>query len=106
MSPAQWDDLIGTNLQAPLFLAQAAAPRCALRKGAIVNMIDIHAQRPLPAHPVYSTAKAGLVMLTRSLARELGPDVRVNGIAPGTDHVAGERAWTRSCRRKSSRRRC
>ena len=83
VSPAQWDDLMGTNLRAPLFLAQAAAPQLRARKGSIVNMIDIHAQRPLPRHPVYSTAKAGLAMLTRSLARELGPEVRVNGIAPG-----------------------
>jgi pteridine reductase len=79
----QWDDLIGTNLKAPLFLAQAAAPELRKHRGAIVNMIDIHARRPLPRHPVYSTAKAGLAMLTRSLARELAPDVRVNGIAPG-----------------------
>lgn len=79
----QWDDLIGTNLRAPLFLAQAAAPQLRQHRGLIVNMIDIHAQRPLPRHPVYSTAKAGLAMLTRSLARELGPEVRVNGIAPG-----------------------
>ena len=83
VSPAQWDDLIGTNLRAPFFLAQAAAPHLRATKGAIVNMIDIHAQRPLPGHPVYSSAKAGLAMLTRSLARELGPEVRVNGIAPG-----------------------
>jgi pteridine reductase len=79
----QWDDLIGTNLKAPLFLAQAAAPYLRQQSGLIINMIDIHAQRPLPQHPVYSIAKAGLSMLTRSLARELGPQVRVNGIAPG-----------------------
>jgi pteridine reductase len=83
VSPEQWDDLMGTNLRAPFFLAQAAAPQLRATKGAIVNMIDIHAQRPLPGHPVYSAAKAGLAMLTRALARELGPDVRVNGIAPG-----------------------
>jgi pteridine reductase len=80
---ANWDDLIGTNLRAPLFLAQAAAEALRSTRGLILNMIDIHAQRPLPGHPVYSTAKAGLMMLTRSLARELAPDVRVNGIAPG-----------------------
>jgi pteridine reductase len=79
----QWDDLMGTNLRAPLFLSQAAAPALADTQGLILNMIDIHAQRPLPRHPVYSSAKAGLVMLTRSLARELAPAVRVNGIAPG-----------------------
>ena len=80
---AQWDDLIGSNLKAPLFLSQAAAPSLAKQRGLIINMIDIHALRPLKGHPVYSTAKAGLAMLTRALARELGPDVRVNGIAPG-----------------------
>jgi pteridine reductase len=80
---SHWDDLIGTNLRAPLFLAQAAADALRGTRGLILNMIDIHAQRPLPEHPVYSTAKAGLIMLTRSLARELAPEVRVNGIAPG-----------------------
>jgi pteridine reductase len=79
----QWDDLMGSNLKAPLFLAQAAAPSLRAQRGLIINMIDIHALRPLKAHPVYSTAKAGLAMLTRSLARELGPEIRVNGIAPG-----------------------
>lgn len=83
ITPAHWDDLIGTNLRAPLFLAQAAAPHLRASRGLILNLIDIHGQRPLPQHPVYSTAKAGLAMLTRSLARELGPEVRVNGIAPG-----------------------
>lgn len=78
-----WDDLTGTNLRAPFFLAQAAAPALRRTQGLILNMIDIHAQRPLPGHPIYSVAKAGLLMLTRSLARELGPEVRVNGIAPG-----------------------
>jgi pteridine reductase len=78
-----WDDLIGSNLKAPLFLAQAAAPELRVRKGLIINMVDIHAQRPLPEHTVYTIAKAGLVTLTKSLARELGPEVRVNGIAPG-----------------------
>jgi pteridine reductase len=80
---AQWDDLMGSNLKAPLFLSQAAAPSLRARRGLIVNMIDIHAQKPLKSHTVYSTAKAGLAMLTRSLARELGPEIRVNGIAPG-----------------------
>jgi pteridine reductase len=83
ITAGQWEDLIGTNLRAPLFLAQAAAGHLRSARGLILNMIDIHAQRPLPQHPVYSTAKAGLVMLTRSLARELAPEVRVNGIAPG-----------------------
>jgi pteridine reductase len=79
----QWDDLMGSNLKAPLFLSQAAAPSLARQHGLIINMIDIHALRPLRGHPVYSAAKAGLAMLTRALARELGPDIRVNGIAPG-----------------------
>ena len=78
-----WKDLLGTNLKAPLFLAQAAAPELRRRRGAIVNIVDIHAERPLKGHPVYSIAKAGLAMLTRSLARELGPEVRVNGVSPG-----------------------
>jgi len=78
-----WDDLIGTNLKAPLFLAQAAAPHLAATGGAIVNITDIHAERPLKQYPLYSAAKAGLAGLTRALALELGPRVRVNGIAPG-----------------------
>jgi pteridine reductase len=80
---AAWNDLIGTNLKAPLFLAQAAAPHLRETHGLIVNLVDIHASRPLRDHPVYCAAKAGLLMLTRSLARELAPQVRVNGIAPG-----------------------
>jgi pteridine reductase len=79
----QWDDLIGSNLRAPLFLSQAALPALRDTQGQIINMVDIHALRPLRRHPVYCAAKAGLVMLTRSLARELGPEIRVNGIAPG-----------------------
>jgi pteridine reductase len=82
-APAQWEDLMGTNLRAPFFLSQAAAAHLRKSQGLILNLVDIHAQRPLPRHPIYATAKAGLAMLTRSLARELAPDVRVNGIAPG-----------------------
>lgn len=78
-----WDDLIGTNLKAPLFLSQAAAPALHANQGLILNLADIHGMRPLRRHPVYSVAKAGLIMLTRSLARELGPHIRVNAIAPG-----------------------
>ena len=83
ITPAQWDDLLGTNLRAPLFLSQAAVPALTATQGLILNLIDIHAYRPLKRHPVYCAAKAGLVMLTQSLARELGPAIRVNGIAPG-----------------------
>ena len=78
-----WDDLLGTNLKAPLFLAQAAAPHLKQSNGNIINIVDIHAQRPLGNHPVYGPAKAGLAMLTRSLAKDLAPDVRVNGVSPG-----------------------
>ena len=78
-----WNDLMGSNLKAPLFLAQAASPQLVKNKGCIVNMVDVYGIRPLDAHPVYSTAKAGLIMLTKSLAKELGPNVRVNGVAPG-----------------------
>lgn len=80
---AQWDDLIGTNLRAPVFLAQAAAPSLTVSDGLLLNIVDIHGMRPLRHHPVYSAAKAGLIMLTQSLARELAPRVRVNAIAPG-----------------------
>ena len=83
ITPQAWDDLIGTNLRAPLFLAQAAAPALRKSQGAIVNIVDIHAERPLKNFVVYSVAKAGLVAVTRSLARELAPEVRVNAIAPG-----------------------
>lgn len=79
----EWHDLIGTNLKAPLFLAQAAAPHLAAARGAIVNITDIHDARPLKNYPLYCVAKAGLTGLTRALALELGPHVRVNGIAPG-----------------------
>ena len=78
-----WNDLIGTNLKAPLFLAQAAAAALRERTGLIVNLTDIHGVRPMRRHPVYCVAKAGLIMLTKSLARELGPQVRVNAISPG-----------------------
>ncbi len=83
ITPDQFDDLIGSNLRAPLFLSQAAAPALAKHEGLILNIGDIHGLRPLGGHAVYCAAKAGLMMLTRSLARELGPAVRVNAIAPG-----------------------
>ena len=79
----QWQDLLGTNLRAPLFLAQAAADELRRRHGAIVNIADIHAERPMQGHLLYSVAKAGLAALTRGLAQEMAPQVRVNAIAPG-----------------------
>lgn len=78
-----WDDLMGTNLRAPYFLCQALAPGLREVAGAIVNIIDIHGDRPLKNYSVYSIAKAGLAMMTRSLAKELAPEVRVNGLSPG-----------------------
>lgn len=83
ITEAHWDDLIGSNLKAPLFMAQAALTPLRLARGLVLNIVDIHGMRPLRRYPVYSAAKAGLIMLTKSLAREMGPQVRVNGIAPG-----------------------
>jgi len=84
IEPSHWEELVGSNLRAPLFISQQAAPELAKREGAIVNVVDIHAERPLKGYPVYSIAKAGLAALTRSLALELAPRVRVNGVSPGT----------------------
>ena len=89
----QWEDLIGTNLKAPAFLAQAAAPSLRQSRGSIVNIIDIHADLPMKSYVIYSVAKAGLAALTRSLARELAPEVRVNGVAPGTIAWPEQDAW-------------
>jgi pteridine reductase len=83
ISTAQWDELFSSNVKAPLFLSQAAAPSLREHRGLIINIVDIHGLRPLRGHPVYSAAKAALAMLTRALALELGPQIRVNGIAPG-----------------------
>lgn len=80
---AAWDDLVGSNLKAPLFLAQAAAPQLRAARGALVNITDIHGERPLAGYPLYCAAKAGLLGLTRALAIELAPEVRVNAVAPG-----------------------
>lgn len=80
---AAWDDLVGSNFKAPLFLAQAAAPYLAASRGAIVNITDIHAERPLKGYALYCAAKGALLTLTRALAIELGPAVRVNAVAPG-----------------------
>lgn len=88
-----WEDLIGTNLRAPLFLAQAAAPELRKNHGCIVNLIDIHVELPMRNHAVYTAAKGGLAALTRALARDLGPEVRVNGIAPGTILWPDDETW-------------
>ncbi|OOZ37207.1 pteridine reductase [Solemya velesiana gill symbiont] len=80
---SHWDDLIGSNLKAPFFLAKAAASLLKASKGCVINLVDIHAERPLSGYPIYSMAKAGNAMMVKTLARELGPDVRVNGVAPG-----------------------
>ncbi len=82
-TPQQWDELFASNARAPFFLAQAAAPHLKAARGAIVNLVDIYAERPLPGHTVYCMAKAALLMATQSLALELAPDVRVNAVAPG-----------------------
>jgi pteridine reductase len=89
----QWHDLLGTNLKAPLFLAQAAAAELRHRRGCIVNIADIHAERPMHGHLLYSTAKAGLAALTKGLAQELAPQVRVNAVAPGVIVWPENEAW-------------
>jgi pteridine reductase len=93
VTESAWEDLIGTNLKAPLFLAQAAAPELRRRHGCIVNIIDVHAELPMKGHAVYTAAKGGLLALTRALARDLGPEVRVNGVAPGTILWPEDGAW-------------
>ncbi len=99
----QWDDLIGSNLKAPFFLSQAAASSLKKTNGCIINIVDIHADRPLKTFPIYSMAKAGLAMMTKSLACELGPEIRVNAVAPGAilwpenlDEVAKQRIVSRT----------
>jgi pteridine reductase len=89
----QWHDLLGTNLRAPLFLAQAAAAELRRRHGCIVNIADIHAERPMHGHLLYSVAKAGLAALTRALAQEMAPQVRVNAVAPGVIMWPENAAW-------------
>jgi pteridine reductase len=88
-----WDDLVGTNLKAPLFLAQAAAPELRKQHGCIINLVDIHAELPMRNHAVYTAAKGGLAALTRALARDLGPEIRVNGVAPGTILWPDDETW-------------
>jgi pteridine reductase len=97
---AHWTDLLGTNLKAPLFLAQAAAAELRQRNGAIVNIVDIHAERPMQGHLLYSVAKAGLVALTKALAQELAPHVRVNAVAPGVIVWPEQGDWDNELRRK------
>ena len=79
----QWDELLTSNLKAPFFLAKALVPRLKQTQGCIVNLIDIHAERGLQGYPVYSIAKAGLAAMTKVLAKELAPEIRVNGVSPG-----------------------
>jgi len=100
MTPANWESLIGANLRAPLFLSQAAAPHLRRSGGAIVNITDIHAERPLKNYVIYSIAKSGLAGLTRSLARELAPEVRVNGVAPGAVVWPEDGSWDEVTRQR------
>ncbi len=93
-----WDDLIGSNLKAPLFLTQAAAPHLRAARGAVVNVTDIHAERPLAGYSLYCVAKAGLLGLTRALAIELAPEVRVNAVAPGPILWPDDDAFDRAAR--------
>ena len=88
-----WEDLVGTNLKAPLFLSQAAAPQIRKHRGCIVNIVDIHADKPLKNYLVYTTAKGGLVALTKSLAREIGPEARANAVAPGAILWPEDEVW-------------
>lgn len=105
----QWNTLLETNLKAPFFLMQAAAPHLKKQQGSIINLIDIYAERPLPDHEIYCASKAGLASLTRSFAQSLAPEIRVNGIAPGAilwpenqhDEVAQKRLVSRIPLRRS-----
>ena len=83
VSEAEWNSLFASNLKGPFFLTQALVPALRARRGAIVNIVDVYAELPLAQHAVYTMAKAGVAMMTRALAQELGPDVRVNGVSPG-----------------------
>jgi pteridine reductase len=90
----EWEDLMGTNLKTPLFLSQAAAPHLKRNHGCIINIVDIHADRPMRNYLVYSVAKGGLLALTRALASELGPKVRVNGVSPGVILWPEDERWS------------
>lgn len=97
---SQWLDLVGTNLKAPMYLAQAAAEELRRRNGCIVNIADIHAERPMQGHLLYNVAKSGLVALTKSLAQELAPQIRVNAVAPGVIVWPEGDAWQDAEQRK------
>jgi pteridine reductase len=101
LNEAAWQDLIGTNLKAPLFIAQAAAAELKKRRGCIINIVDIHAEFPLKDYVIYSIAKGGLAALTRSLARELSPAVRVNGVSPGPILWPDSDIWKNAKTRKA-----
>ena len=94
VSEQAWDDLVGTNLKTPLFLSQAAAAHLRRAHGCIVNIVDIHADRPTRSYAVYSAAKGGLMALTRALACDLAPEVRVNGISPGVILWPEDERWS------------
>ena len=79
----QWDDLLNSNVRGPYFLVQALLGELQAARGCVINVVDIHAERPMPGHSVYNISKAGIAMMTKSLAQELGPDIRVNGVSPG-----------------------
>ncbi len=80
---ADWDKLIHSNLRAPFILSQQLTPALRQQHGCIINIVDVYAEKPLQTHTLYCMAKAGLAMMTKSLARELGPEIRVNGVSPG-----------------------
>jgi pteridine reductase len=93
VNEVHWNDLMGTNLRAPLFLAQAAAVELRRRQGTIVNIADIHSDRPMHGHVLYSAAKAGIVALTKGLAQEMAPQVRVNAVSPGVITWPEDQEW-------------
>lgn len=95
-----WDDLVGSNLKAPLFLSQAVAPFLSQQYGCIVNIVDIHTERPLKDYVIYNAAKGGLMSLTKSLALELAPKIRVNGISPGPILWPEDGEWADESARK------
>jgi len=99
-TPAAWGDLIGTNLMAPLFLAQAAEPHLREQRGCVINIVDIHTERPLKNFVIYNAAKGGLLALTKSLALEMAPDIRVNGVSPGAILWPEQSSWSDTATRE------